>query len=57
MPEGLPTTRPCGGGASSLEAGRPRERSCVDKRSCVEAVMDYLDGPLTANFDFMFDEE
>ena len=40
MPEGLPTTRPCGGeqgGATPLETGVSRERSCV------EAVMDYLD--------------
>ena len=40
MPEGLPTTRPCGGeqgGATPLETGSPRERSCV------EAVMEYLD--------------
>jgi len=40
MPEGLLTTRPCGGeqgGATPLETGVSRERSCV------EAVMDYLD--------------
>ena len=40
MPQGLPTTRPCGGelgGATPLETGSPRERSCV------EAVMEYLD--------------
>ena len=40
LPEGLPTTRPCGGeqgGATSLETVSPRERSCV------EAVMEYLD--------------
>jgi len=39
MPEGLPTTRLCGGeqgGATPLETGSPRERSCV------EAVMDDL---------------
>jgi hypothetical protein len=52
MPDGLPTTGPCGGeqvGAMPLEAGPPRERSCVERscveQSCVEAVMDYLDGP------------
>jgi hypothetical protein len=40
IPEGLPTTRPCGGeqgGATPLEAGPPGQRSCV------EAVMEYLD--------------
>jgi len=40
MPEGLPTARLCGGqqgGATPLETGSPRERSCV------EAVMEYLD--------------
>ncbi|KAJ1479482.1 hypothetical protein T484DRAFT_1902737 [Baffinella frigidus] len=39
MPEDLPTTGGCGleqGGATPLEAGPPRERSCV------EAVMEYL---------------
>ena len=54
MPEGLPATRPRGGeqgGAPSLGAGPPRERSCA------EAVMDYLDGPLAGNFDFMFSDE
>ena len=52
MPDGLPTTGPSGGeqvGAMPLEAGPPRERSCVERscveQSCVEAVMDYLDGP------------
>jgi hypothetical protein len=54
MPEGQPTTLPCGGdqgGATPLEAGPPREQSCA------EAVMDYLDGPLVGNFDFMFAAE
>ncbi|KAJ1490907.1 hypothetical protein T484DRAFT_1776182 [Baffinella frigidus] len=54
MPEGQPTTLPCGGeqgGATPLEAGPPREQSCV------EAVMEYLDGPLAENFDFMFADE
>ena len=40
MPEGLPTTQPCGGeqvGVLPLEAGTPGERSCV------ETVMEYLD--------------
>jgi len=39
MPEGLPTTQLCGGGrpGATLETGSPRERSCV------EAVMAYLD--------------
>jgi len=73
MPDGLPTTRPRGGGATLLGAGAPRERSCVEavapprerscvvgpprERSCVEAVMDYLDGPLAGDFDFMFSDE
>ena len=54
MPDGLPTTRPRGGeqgGATLLEAGPPREQSCV------EAVMDYLEGPLVGNFEFMFVDE
>ena len=40
VPEGLPTTQPCGreqGSATPLETGSPPERSCV------EAVMDCLD--------------
>jgi len=49
------------GGRSCVEAGLPRERSCVEQscveRSCVEAVMDYLDGPLAETFDFMFADE
>mmetsp|Transcript_10838 Transcript_10838/g.26279 ORF Transcript_10838/g.26279 Transcript_10838/m.26279 type:complete len:253 (-) Transcript_10838:234-992(-) len=52
--DSLPTTEPCGGeqgGATPLKAGPPRERSCV------EAVMEYLDGPLAENFDFMFADE
>jgi len=54
MPICLPTTRLRGGeqgGATLLEAGPPRERSCV------EDVMDYLEGPLAGNFDFMFADE
>jgi hypothetical protein len=54
MPECLARTGPCGweqGGATPLEEGPPRERSCV------EAVMDYLDGPIVGDFDFMFAEE
>jgi hypothetical protein len=52
LPQGL--SGPCGGeqgGATPLEAGPPRERPCV------EAVMEYLDGPLARNFDFMFADE
>jgi len=41
----------CGGEQGSAEAGPPRERSCI------EAVMAYLDGPLAGNFDFMFADE
>ena len=54
MPEGLPTTWPRGGeqgGATVLEAGPPRERSCM------AAVMDYLDGPLAGNFEVIFADE
>ena len=49
-----PMTWPCGaeqGGATPPEAGPPGERSCV------EAVMDYLEGPFACNFDFMFADE
>jgi hypothetical protein len=54
MPECLTKTGACSrkqGGATPLEAGLPREQSCV------EAVMEYLDGPLAENFDFMFADE
>ena len=80
-PEGLPTTRPCGGeqgGATPLEtegawAQRGREdmgtawkgtlsRTAAEtgppqERPCVEAVLDYLEGPLAGDFDFMFADE
>ena len=39
------------GAATRPEAGSPGERSCV------EAVMDYLEGPFACDFDFMFAEE
>jgi hypothetical protein len=39
------------GGVTPLEAGPLREQSCV------AAVMEYLDGPLAKNFDFMFADE
>ena len=39
------------GGVTPLEAGPLREQSCV------AAVMEYLDGPLAKNFDFMFTDE
>ena len=51
-----------------LDGAMPREagRSCVEAAldvgppgewSCVEAVMDYLDGPFALDFDFMFADE
>ena len=40
-----------GGGRNILEAAPPLDRPCV------EAVMDYLDGPLVGNFDFMFADD
>jgi len=57
---GVPKALPCstsGGpkrvspGSGRPEEGQPRERPCV------EAVMDYLDGPLVGDFDFMFADE
>jgi len=67
---GVPTPRqPSGGeqgGTTRFEAGPPpfyRGTSLIRNapppggRSCVEAVMDYLDGPLAENFDFMFVDE
>jgi hypothetical protein len=45
-------SRPCGWEqAAPLGAAPPLGR----EQSCVEAVMEYLDGPLAGNFDFMFD--
>jgi hypothetical protein len=54
LPECLTGTGPCGweqGGDTPLEEGPPRERSCV------EAVMEYLEGPLGGDFDFIFADE
>jgi hypothetical protein len=55
VPHGLATTRARGGeqgSATPLETRPPPERSCV------EAVLDYLEGPLaTEDFDFMFVDE
>jgi hypothetical protein len=61
MPEGQPTTRPYGGaqGGTTLrrEGGTTPEASLSREQSCVEAVMEYLEGPLEGDFDFMFEDE
>jgi hypothetical protein len=59
-----PTTGGCGkeqGAATSLEVGSPTgdtySLGSPGEQSCVEAVMDYLEGPFAFDFDFMFADE
>ena len=63
MPEGQPTARPSGGTqgttrpSGGAQGGMTLEASLSREQSCVEAVMEYLEGPLVGNFDFMFEDE
>ena len=43
--------------STPLDAARPREAGPPGQWSCLEAVMDYLDGPFALDFDFMFADE
>jgi hypothetical protein len=47
-------TGPCG---AEQGAAQPFDTDPPEERSCVEAVMDYLEGPFACNFDFMFADE
>ena len=40
-----------------LDGAMPRKAGPPGEWSCVEAVMDYLDGPFALDFDFMFADE
>ena len=55
-------------GATSIEVPKPEDEACsaappeagpplARERPCLEAVMEYLDGPFAGNFDFMFADE
>ena len=50
----VPACQPPAGSCGGQHGGTAPPEA---ERSCIEAIMDYLDGPLASNFDFMFSDE